>query len=242
MVTRLAIDHLRSARVRREQYTGTWLPEPVLADPAPDAAVRAESLSMAVLVLLESLTPVERAVFVLREAFDYGYDEIAEIVGKSADNCRQLATRARRHVDERKPRFEPSREQRDELVRRFVAALREGETEPLVELLADDVAFYGDGGGKAPAVGSARARRRRGRAHPGRLRARRPAARRDRAGRRGQRRPGLLAFEDGALVAVWAFEFSGDAVQAIRGVVNPDKLGHISSTILPSLPPALKRS
>ena len=139
--------------MRREQYTGTWLPEPVLADPAPDAAVRAESLSMAVLVLLESLTPVERAVFVLREAFDYGYAEIAEIVGKSEDNCRQLATRARRHVDERKPRFEPSREQREELVRRFVAALEEGETQPLVELLAADAEFYGDGGGKAPAVG-----------------------------------------------------------------------------------------
>ena len=107
----LAIDHLRSARVRREQYTGTWLPEPVLADPAPDAAVRAESLSMAVLVLLESLSPVERAVFVLREAFDFGYDEIAEIVGKSEANCRQLASRARRHVDERQPRFEASREQ-----------------------------------------------------------------------------------------------------------------------------------
>src|SRR5918994_2565149 len=102
VTTRLAIDHLRSARVRREQYPGTWLPEPVLADPAPDAVVRAESLSLAVLVLLESLTPVERAVFVLREAFDYGYDEIAEIVGKSQANARQLASRARRHVDERK--------------------------------------------------------------------------------------------------------------------------------------------
>src|SRR6185436_10280227 len=111
VVTRLSIDHLRSARVRREQYHGTWLPEPVLADPAPDAAVRPESLSMAVLVLLESLSPVERAVFVLREAFDYGYDEISEIVGKSEDNCRQLAVRARRHVDEGRPRFEPSKEQ-----------------------------------------------------------------------------------------------------------------------------------
>ena len=153
VTTRLAIDHLRSARVRREEYPGTWLPEPVLADPAPEAVVRAESLSLAVLVLLESLTPVERAVFVLREAFDYGYDEIAAIVGKSEANCRQLAARARRHVEERRPRFEPSREQRDELVRRFVAALQEGETEPLVELLAADVEFYGDGGGKAPAVG-----------------------------------------------------------------------------------------
>ena len=224
VVTRLAIDHLRSARVRREEYPGTWLPEPVLADPAPDAAVRAETLSVAVLVLLESLTPVERAVFVLREAFDYGYDEIAEIVGKSEDNCRQLAARARRHVEQRRPRFEPSREQRDELVRRFVAALQEGETEPLVELLAEDVAFYGDGGGKAPAVG-------------------RPVMGADAvirmlAGflRVGERRgataepfefngeTGLAAYEGGRLVAVWAFEVAGGAVQAIRGVVNPDKL------------------
>src|SRR6185503_19449464 len=152
VVTRLSIDHLRSARVRREQYPGTWLPEPVVADPAPDAVVRAESLSLAVLVLLESLTPVERAVFVLREAFDFGYDEIAAIVDKSQDNVRQLAVRARRHVDERRPSFEPSREQRDELMQRFVAALTQGETEPLVELLAEDAAFYGDGGGKAQAV------------------------------------------------------------------------------------------
>jgi RNA polymerase sigma-70 factor (TIGR02957 family) len=228
VTTRLAIDHLRSARVRREQYPGTWLPEPVLADPMPDAAVRAESLSMAVLVLLESLTPVERAVFVLREAFDYGYAEIAEIVGKSEDNCRQLATRARRHVEERKPRFEPSREQRDELTRRFVAALREGETEPLVELLAADVEFSGDGGGKAPALGRvitgadavARvlagfgrvARRRRAWAEPAEVNG----------------GPGLLAYEDGRLIAVWAFEVSDGVIHAIRGVVNPDKLRHLA--------------
>ena len=197
---------------------------------------------MAVLVLLESLTPVERAVFVLREAFDYGYDEIAEIVGKSEDNCRQLATRARRHVDERKPRFEPSREQREELVRRFVKALNEGETEPLVEMLAADAEFYGDGGGKAPAVGrmvagaEAVARLLTGFARVGRRRGATAQLAEVNGG------PGLLAFDGGELVAVWAFEFSGDAVRAIRGVTNPDKLAHISSTILPSLPPALKRS
>jgi RNA polymerase sigma-70 factor (TIGR02957 family) len=229
VTTRLAIDHLRSARVRREQYPGTWLPEPVLADPAPDAVVRGESLSLAVLVLLESLTPVERAVFVLREVFDYGYDEIAEIVDKSEANCRQLAARARRHVDERRPRFEPSREQRDELVRRFVAALQEGETEPLVELLAADAEFYGDGGGKAPAVG----RTLHGadaviRVLAGFLRA---AARRNVSTEvielNGE--PGMLAYEDGRLVAAWAFEISGDRIQAIRGIVNPDKLRHIST-------------
>ena len=223
VTTRLAIDHLRSARVRREQYPGTWLPEPVLADPAPEAAIRAETLSLAVLVLLERLSPVERAVFVLREAFDYGYDEIAAIVGKSEANCRQLATRARRHVGERQPRFEASRE----LVRRFVTALQAGETEPLVELLAADVAFYGDGGGKAPAVGApvlgadAVVRMLLGFARVG--------ARRDVqitvAEVNGE--PGLVAHEDGRLMAVWAFECSGGAVQAIRGIVNPDKLRHL---------------
>jgi RNA polymerase sigma-70 factor (ECF subfamily) len=238
VVTRLCIDHLRSARVRREQYPGTWLPEPILADPAPDAAVRAESLSMAVLVLLESLSPVERAVFVLREAFDYGYDEIAEIVGKSPDNCRQLAVRARRHVDERRPRFEPSREQRDELMRRFLAALHEGETEPLVELLAEDAAFYGDGGGKAPAIARP--------VHGGLPVAKLLVAFLTIAARRAYTfraaevngGPGLLGFDaEGALIAAMGFEISDGAVREIRSVVNPDKLAHISSTILPSLPP-----
>jgi RNA polymerase sigma-70 factor, ECF subfamily len=238
VVTRLAIDHLRSARVRREQYPGTWLPEPVLADPAPDAAIGAETLSYAVLVMLERLSPVERAVFVLREAFDYGYDEIAEIVGKSVDNCRQLASRARRHVGERKRRFEPSRD----LVRRFVEALQNGDAQPLVELLAADVVFYGDGGGKAPAVG----RPVRGAEAVARLLAgfirvgRRRGAAAQLAEVNGE--PAMLAMQDGGLVAVWTFESSADGVRAIRGVVNPDKLAHISSTILPSLPPALKRS
>ena len=238
VVTRLSIDHLRSARVRREQYPGTWLPEPVLADPAPDAAVRAESLSLAVLVLLESLTPVERAVFVLREAFDFGYDEIAAIVDKSQDNVRQLAVRARRHVDERRPRFEPSREQRDELMQRFVAALQQGDTEPLVELLAEEATFYGDGGGKAPQIwapvagGEAIARMLAG--------FQRVAVRRGYSLRLAEVNgdPGLLGFDaDGTLIAAQAFEISGGRIQAIRSIVNPDKLAHISSTILPSLPP-----
>jgi RNA polymerase sigma factor (sigma-70 family) len=238
VVTRLAIDHLRSARVRREQYPGTWLPEPVLADPAPDAAMRAEDLSVAVLVLLESLSPVERAVFVLREAFDYGYDEIAEIVGKSPANVRQLAVRARRHVDERRPRFEPSKEQRDELARRFVAALHEGETAPLVELLAADATFDGDGGGKAAAVGPLRGG---DRIAPvlagfGRVGARRGVTA-QLAELNGQ--PGVLGIErDGTVVAAWALQISDGVIQAIHGVTNPDKLAHISSTILPSFRPA----
>ncbi len=246
VTTRLCIDHLRSARVRREQYPGTWLPEPLLADPAPDAAERAETadtLSLALLVVLESLSPVERAVFLLREVFDYGYGEIAEIVDKSEDNCRQLVVRARRHVDARRPRFEPSREQREELARRFFAAVEEGETEPLVELLAADVAFYGDGGGKAPAIGK-------------------PMFGRDRvaslllgfsrvAARQGATvqlvdvngQPGALALNaDGSLIAVMALDIVDGRIATIRSIPNPDKIAHISSTILPSLPPDLKRS
>src|SRR2546423_11095855 len=153
VVTRLSIDHLKSARARREQYVGEWLPEPLLTDSAPDAAAQAEtadSLSMAFLVLLESLTPVERAVFLLREVFDYDYAEIAKIVQRSEDNCRQLYVRARRHIDQGRPRFEASREQRDELARRFFAAAQLGDTNALIEMLAGDVVVYRDGGGKAP--------------------------------------------------------------------------------------------
>src|SRR3954471_334089 len=156
ITTRLAIDHLRSARVRRETYVGPWLPEPLLTDPGPDPSEQAEladSLSLAFLVLLESLSPVERAVFLLREVFGYGYDEIARIVGKSEDNARQLAVRARRHIDERRPRFEADRRARQELAERFFAAARDGDVEGLEQLLAQDVVMYGDGGGKAPAAG-----------------------------------------------------------------------------------------
>src|SRR3954452_20416427 len=130
VTTRLAIDQLRSARARRETYAGPWLPEPVLTDSRPDD----DSVSMALLVTLERLSPVERAVFLLHDVFDYGYDEIAEIVGKSRDNTRQLALRARRHVDAERPRFAPSREAREALAARFFAAIRDGDLERLVAL------------------------------------------------------------------------------------------------------------
>src|SRR5436190_8986276 len=155
VTTRLSIDQLRSARVRRETYVGTWMPEPLLTGSTPDVAQHveaADSLSIAFMVVLESLSPVERAVFLLREVFGYGYDEIAEVVGKSEDNTRQLAVRARRHIEERKPRFEADRKRRDELAQQFFAAAEEGDTEGLMKLLVDDVVFYGDGGGKAPAI------------------------------------------------------------------------------------------
>src|SRR6266540_3678515 len=131
VTTRLAINQVRSARARRETYVGTWLPEPLLTVPASDASMHAEtadSLSMAFLVLLESLSPVERAVFLLREVFDYGYDEIAAVVGKSPDNCRQIAVRARRQVQARKPRFEASHRKRQELARRFFEAVQADDT------------------------------------------------------------------------------------------------------------------
>src|SRR5580693_4602595 len=155
VTTRLAISHLRSARVRREAYVGAWLPEPLIESSEPGPAERAEmsdSLSMAFLVLLESLSPTERAVFLLHEVFGYEYKEIAEITGKSEPNCRQILVRARHHVDEGKPRFETSREERDEVARRFFDAVEGGDLNSLLNLLAPDVVVVGDGGGKGRAV------------------------------------------------------------------------------------------
>ncbi|MGI8825890.1 MAG: sigma factor-like helix-turn-helix DNA-binding protein [Chloroflexota bacterium] len=155
VTTRLAINELRSARARRERYVGEWLPEPIITDVHDDPARHAEtadSLSLAMLVLLESLSPEQRAALLLHDVFDYGYPEIATIVGKSEDNVRQLATRARRHVEQRRPRFQTTREQHDELTRRFFAAPEQGDLAGLEALLAHDVVLTGDGGGKAPAL------------------------------------------------------------------------------------------
>src|SRR2546423_5132833 len=155
VVSRLALDQLRSARVRRETYVGEWLPEPLLASPDDDPARKAEmadSLSLAFLVLLESLSPEQRAAFLLHEVFDEPYDRIAEIIGTSDQNARQLVTRARRHVEERRPRFETSREQQEQLATRFFAAAEQGDLAGLEALLAHDVVLHGDGGGKAPAI------------------------------------------------------------------------------------------
>jgi RNA polymerase sigma-70 factor (ECF subfamily) len=231
VTTRLAIDQLRSARMRRETYTGTWLPEPLLTDEAPDVAQHAEtadSLSMAFLVLLESLSPVERAVFLLREVFDYPYGEIAEVIGKSEDNTRQLAVRARRHVDGRKPRFEADRRRRDELASRFFAAVEDGNTDGLMELLAEDVVLYGDGGGKAPALarplfGAARV--------AGALR--NWAKHAARAGvwfefTEVNGSPGAIYRDaEGRVLGALSLEIADGSVQSLRSVVNPDKLGHL---------------
>ena len=163
VVTRLSINVLRSARARRESYVGPWLPEPLLEDPAPDPASRAEladSLSLALLVLLERLNPMERAAYLLREIFGYGYAEIAGIIEQSEVNSRQLVTRARRHIEAERPRFDADEAARDALLDRFLAAAEEGDLEALEELLATDAVLYADGGGKVmaapePLVGAA---------------------------------------------------------------------------------------
>lgn len=146
IVTRLCLDQLKSAREQRERYIGPWLPEPLITTPLDD---RDESISMAFLILLENLSPVERAVFLLREVFDYDYREIAEIVGKEEAACRQSFHRAKTHVAEHRPRFPASHEQHQEMLERFMQACAAGELDGLTSLLAEDVSMIGDGGGKA---------------------------------------------------------------------------------------------
>ncbi|MDQ6775198.1 MAG: RNA polymerase sigma-70 factor [Actinomycetota bacterium] len=232
VATRLAIDELRSARARREQYVGDWLPDPLLTDSSDDPAGEAEmaeSLSMAMLVLLESLSPEQRAVLLLRDVFDYPYEKISDIVGKSEDNVRQLATRARRHVQERRPRFQTSREHRDELARRFFEAAREGDLGKLEALLAHDVVLTGDGGGKVPALAralSGRNRVARTLLNWRKLGSRAPGSSMRPAEINGS--PGALLLDgDGRLLGVWSLEISGDRIQSVRSIVNPDKLAHI---------------
>jgi RNA polymerase sigma-70 factor (TIGR02957 family) len=245
IVTRLGINRLRSAQVRRETYVGEWLPEPVVTGGLDDPAVHAEmsdSLSLAFLVVLERLSPEQRAVFLLREVFDYGYDAIAGIVGKSEAACRQLAVRARRHIDQDRPRFETSRQAHDELARKFLTATQTGDLDGLEALLAHDVALHGDGGGKVRALAQAMfGRRRVARAlvrtmqvvrgiegasirlvevngHPGAL------------GLDGQQR----------VMFVMSLDIADGQIQGISGIVNPDKLRHlgpVSDLLPPPLPP-----
>jgi RNA polymerase sigma-70 factor (ECF subfamily) len=231
VTTRLSIDHLRSARARRERYVGAWLPEPLLTDDAPGPDVRAEqadSLSMAFLLLLERLSPVERAVFLLHDVFGYDYDEIAPIVEKSRDNCRQLAVRARRHVASGRPRFEATRRKRDELAARFLGAVTDGDLDGLIGLLADDVVVYGDSGGARPSWPRPIA----GRDKVARLLLGLAAQMREvgvtlaRAQVNGQ--PGAVARDrQGRIVNVFTLDIADGAVQTIRSVISRDKLRHL---------------
>jgi RNA polymerase sigma-70 factor (ECF subfamily) len=232
VVTRLAIDHLRSAKVRRETYVGEWLPEPLVTDDgAGDPAVHAEeadSLSMSFLVLLERLTPVERAIFLLHDVFDYDFEEVGRIVHKSAATCRQHAVRARRFIAANRPRFDTDDAERDELVKRFVGAAERGDLDGLIELLAEGAIVHGDGGGKVPQwyepiVGADKVAR---------LFAR--------MGRQTQTlgatlelhringQPGVIfRGPHGGVFSVMSIEVVDGRVATIRSVVNPDKLAHI---------------
>ena len=228
VTTRLSIDVLRSARVRRETYVGPWLPEPLVEDAAPARVEEAESVSMAFLVLLERLSPVERAVFLLRDVFAYSFAEIAEVVGKSEANVRQVLVRARRAIDAERPRFEASAERRDQLAARFMEAASDGDLDGLVALLADDVTMTGDGGGKASARPT-------------------PLSGADKVARfvlglvrLGERwslenrpsvvngQPGFVAYDpQGRVVSALSVEIADGEIVALRSVVNPDKLGHL---------------
>jgi RNA polymerase sigma-70 factor (ECF subfamily) len=231
VVTRVSIDVLRSARQRRENYVGQWLPEPLVTDPYEDPARSAEladSVSMAALLLLERLSPLERAVFVLREVFGFGFPEIATTVGRSETAVRQLAVRARRHMDEGRPRFETDRRVRDELAGRFIDAIREGDVDGLRELLAADVQLVGDGGGKAPqlartVIGTDRVARVLATNFPWVLRV------------GGSFEPiivnglpgVLLRDRAGGVIGTMALDILDGRIQTIRSVINPDKLGHV---------------
>jgi RNA polymerase sigma-70 factor (ECF subfamily) len=231
-VTRISIDVLRSARVRREQYVGPWFPEPLLSDPYQDparAAELADSVSTAALVLLERLSPLERAVFVLREVFGFGFDEVADAVGRSEPACRQLLVRARRHMQAGQPRFEADRREREELATRFFGALMDGDVGGLQDLLAADAQLVGDGGGKAPqlagtVVGASSVARVLGTVFPllGRIGVSLEAHELN-----GQ--PGaILRDPDGAVLLTVSLDVAADGrIQTVRGVSNPDKLRHL---------------
>ena len=232
VTTRLAINELRSARARRERYVGEWLPEPIITDSLDDPARHAEtadSLSLAMLVLLESLSPEQRAVLLLHDVFDYPFAEIAAIVGKSEDNTRQLAARARQHVEQRRPRFQTTREQQEELAARFFEAAEQGDLAGLEALLASDVQLTGDGGGKVPAL----ARTLHGRNRVARtlinwvrLAARLPGVSLRPVEVNGG--PGALYLDaQQRLIGVMALDIAGGQIRAISSIVNPDKLAHL---------------
>ncbi len=231
VVTRISIDVLRSARRRREEYVGPWFPEPLLTDPYEDperSAELADSVSMAALLLLERLTPLERAVFVLREVFGFGFPEIASAVGRSEAACRQLAVRSRRHMDTGRPRFEADRREREELAERFFDAFREGDVDRLRKLLAADVQMVGDGGGKAPAfarsvIGADKVARVLAPTFPPLVRIGVVMEQHEVNGQPGA----IFRDRDGKIVGTLMLDVLGGQIQTIRMVINPDKLKHL---------------
>ncbi|GAA4671576.1 RNA polymerase sigma-70 factor [Streptomyces youssoufiensis] len=230
-VTRIAIDVLRSARVRREEYVGPWFPEPLLNDPYQDperSAELSDSVSMAALLLLERLSPLERSVFVLREVFAFGFADIAAAVGRSESACRQLLVRARRHMAAGRPRFAADRRERQELATRFFDALRGGDVAGLRDLLAADVQMVGDGGGKAPQLaravaGADNVARLLGSVMPLLAPVEVTFEPRELNGQPGA----IFRDRDGRVLNTLALDVRDGQVQAIRSVINPDKLGHL---------------
>ncbi|MFI9237472.1 RNA polymerase sigma-70 factor [Streptomyces sp. NPDC053079] len=230
-VTRISIDVLRSARVRREEYVGPWFPEPLLSDPYQDPARSvelADSVSMAALLLLERLSPLERAAFLLREVFGFGFDEVAAAVGRSEAACRQLVVRARRHMEAGRPRFEADRQERQELAKRFFDALKNGDVGGLQNLLAADVQLVGDGGGKAPQlaraiIGAENVARLLGTVYPWMSRIEVTFELHEVNGQPGA----IFRDRDGKVIHTMALDVLDGQIQAIRSVLNPDKLEHI---------------
>ncbi|MEG4504212.1 RNA polymerase sigma-70 factor [Microcoleus sp. F6_B4] len=233
ITTRLCIDHLRSARVQREQYVGTWLPEPMLtqqSENSTDLMELADSLSIAFLTVMERLSPIERAVFLLREVFEYDYDEIGQTIGKSPTNCRQILRRAKQHLADQRPRFPVSRPQQKQVTAQFLDASTKGDLQDLLLLLAKDVTFCSDGGGKViaaikPIHGAVKV-------------ARMLLAIRRKwllnsvshlADINGQ--PGIIQYLDGRIHSVITFEIVDGCIQSIYSVRNPEKLERICQDI-----------
>jgi RNA polymerase sigma-70 factor, ECF subfamily len=234
IISRLCINHLQSARVQREEYVGTWLPEPIVSGPGSDPLelVRVdESLSMAFLVMLERLTPVERAVFLLREVFEYEYSEIANVLGQSEANCRQILSRARQHVAAMRPRFKTSQRKKTDLLERFLKATGSGDLEGLVALLSRDVVLHSDGGGKAVAAPNLiRGADKVARGALGTLKKLMPKNLVTRLAQvNGE--PGIVSYLNGKPYSVLTFDASEGHIQTIYVVTNPEKLAR-----LPELP------
>lgn len=227
IITRLCIDRLRLARVQREKYVGIWLPEPLITETmnkSEDHAELAESLSFAFLTLLECLSPTERAIFLLREVFDYDYSEIAKTVGKSIPNCRQIVRRARQHLVLRRPNISPSPKQKEKIVEKFLASWNQGDVHQLIALMAEDITFWSDGGGQVTAAH-----------YP--LKGGQKVARFLIAIRRSRLiptlypqvvqindQPGILNTTEGNTQSTFSFEFSDQTIKSIFAVVNPEKL------------------
>ena len=231
IITRLCLDQLKSARVQRENYTGEWLPEPILTGDTPASKLlERESISTAFLVLLEKLSPLERAVFLLRDVFDYSYAEIATMIGKKEANCRQHYHRAKQYLREHRPRFEPSSDEQKQLVESFLRAVEAGDVEGLTRTLAEQAVMYGDGGGKVPSA-----------PHPvagreavirlllGIYRLAPPDMRIELTEVNGT--PGLLLRQKAHILGVMTFSIVGGQIQAIYNLINPDKLARIKTSI-----------